>query len=221
MVIGVTVAKVISMVFSGGVSMLLGLLPIKLRTFIDSQNVRLQTVFSGILCFGGGILMATCFTHVLPEVRFPIRSPPGQIRTGLFDLKVREYFDEGRNSRQVPVADILLCFGFFLSYFIEEFVRFTSDRTLTNNSHTCPQQHQLQSTDGHVEASSHSSACGFREEEQCMLSEDQELSREQLPSVKHLLMVVALSSHSVFEGLAVGLADTANSVWALFFGKPW
>ena len=38
-------------------------------------------------------------------------------------------------------------------------------------------------------------------------------------TVRDFLTVLALSLHAVFEGLAVGLEDSSNSMWTLFAGK--
>jgi len=41
-------------------------------------------------------------------------------------------------------------------------------------------------------------------------------SRDLLTSVREVMMVMALSVHSLFEGLAVGLEDSSGGVWQLF-----
>ena len=38
-------------------------------------------------------------------------------------------------------------------------------------------------------------------------------------SVKDFLTVLALSCHTIFEGLAIGLEKHTEEVWALFAGK--
>ncbi len=69
-----TGAKVLAMVLLGVVSLCLGFLPIKLgRFFMDSnENPWKKTLTSLLLCFGGGVLFATGFIHMLPEVIFTI-----------------------------------------------------------------------------------------------------------------------------------------------------
>lgn len=173
------------------------------------------------------------------------------------NLQVRESLDVGIGKKDVPLAEILLCVGFFLSYFIEEVVHFVSDQKLAHNSENCLQPGHEQGLDVHKVFSVHSGACDVREGEQCIApfnsmpkgsevalpiasspsyktfpgdshenghnhmetSPDSDHTTEHLSSVKNLLTVVALSSHAVFEGLAVGLAETANSVWTLFIGE--
>ena len=66
--------KVIALSLLGGVSLLLGFLPLKLGSFIDTsdfegeRNFWKRTITSVLLCYGGGVLLATSFVHMLPEV---------------------------------------------------------------------------------------------------------------------------------------------------------
>jgi zinc transporter 1/2/3 len=58
-------AKVISLLFLGIGSFIVGLLP----AAISRRNLRSHPLaLSGMLCFGGGVLLATCLVHMLPEV---------------------------------------------------------------------------------------------------------------------------------------------------------
>lgn len=70
----VLTSKVLSMVLLGGISMFLGLLPLILRRFCNlgnnSHQVHQQFLLSALSCFGGGVILTTCFTHMLPEVNF-------------------------------------------------------------------------------------------------------------------------------------------------------
>jgi hypothetical protein len=70
------VAKIVSMCILGGVSLFLGLLPIKLVDHLKSSdknaksksNNRTQLFLTALNCFGAGVILTTCFTHMLPEV---------------------------------------------------------------------------------------------------------------------------------------------------------
>ena len=81
------VAKILSMVILGGFSLLLGLLPMKLvekynlkeissATSTDNNKKenknKVSTTFkhlalTALNCFGAGVILTTCFTHMLPE----------------------------------------------------------------------------------------------------------------------------------------------------------
>ena len=66
--------KIIAMSLLGIISLLLGILPLKLGSFIDSddyegkRNFWKRTITSVLLCFGGGVLLGTSFIHILPDV---------------------------------------------------------------------------------------------------------------------------------------------------------
>ena len=62
----VLTAKILSMTLLGSISMLLGMLPLLLRKFCNLD--RGQVFISALSCFGGGVILTTCFTHMLPEV---------------------------------------------------------------------------------------------------------------------------------------------------------
>ena len=66
-----TESKVVALCLLGGVSILIGFIPMKLGKWFKSSDGthRHGTIFSSLLCFGGGVLLATSMLHMLPEVR--------------------------------------------------------------------------------------------------------------------------------------------------------
>ena len=65
----ITTAKILSMVLLGGVSLILGFLPLKIGAyFLQDNKGWKRTLTSVLLCFGGGVLLATSMIHMLPEV---------------------------------------------------------------------------------------------------------------------------------------------------------
>ena len=66
-----TGSKLLAMLLLGGVSTFLGFIPLKLGRWFKGNDgsPRHGTIFSSLLCFGGGVLLATSFLHMLPEVR--------------------------------------------------------------------------------------------------------------------------------------------------------
>ena len=69
--IDATSSKIIAMLLLGGVSIVLGFIPMNFGNFFKESRgySRHDTVLSTLLCFGGGVLLATSFLHMLPEVR--------------------------------------------------------------------------------------------------------------------------------------------------------
>ena len=70
------IVKIVALSLLGGISLILGFLPLKLGSYMDlstpdldgKRNFWKRTVTSILLCFGGGVLLATSFVHMLPEV---------------------------------------------------------------------------------------------------------------------------------------------------------
>ena len=65
-----TASKILAMTLLGGVSVFLGLIPMKLGKWFKGidGSPRHGTIFSSLLCFGSGLLLATSLLHILPEV---------------------------------------------------------------------------------------------------------------------------------------------------------
>ncbi|XP_054083627.1 zinc transporter ZIP1 isoform X2 [Zeugodacus cucurbitae] len=86
--------KVLAMCALGVGSLLFGMFP----AVISEQNRRrFPLTLSLLLCFGAGVLLATALVHILPEVRKQMDS---------------------------NFAEITICGGFFLIYFIDEFIHY-------------------------------------------------------------------------------------------------
>lgn len=105
------VAKAVAMCVLFTASMLLGCLPLQLSKWLnwkgDNKNNSTVTV---LLCIGGGILMATTFLHLLPEVN--------------------EQMEELEQFSDLPFAsaELFMCVGFFAMYFVEECIHFYLER---------------------------------------------------------------------------------------------
>ncbi len=121
---GVDEAKVIAMVILFIVSLFLGLLPIwiarrmKWKSGNNEMSPATKNLLSGMLCFGGGVLMATSLTHLLPE-----------LHEGVGELQAN-----GTLPSKLPLAEIFFSAGFFLVYLVEEVVHLISDRHAHNKT---------------------------------------------------------------------------------------
>ena len=70
-----TGTKILAMCLLGGISIILGFIPLKLgKVFKGNDGSHKHgTIFSSLLCFGGGVLLATSLLHMLPEVNKLLR----------------------------------------------------------------------------------------------------------------------------------------------------
>ena len=84
------------------------------------NSKRKDVVTSLLLCFGGGVLLSTSLVHMVPEVRrnFDAVQSADQGNTTAEECSRAE----PRNSDQVPLAEIMICAGFFVVFLIEELV---------------------------------------------------------------------------------------------------
>lgn len=83
---GSLTAKIITMVCLFGVSMVVGIIPLimslKFNWFAKTSDPNLRTsnqLVMGLLAFGGGVLFATTFMHLLPEVDENIHLLQGKV----------------------------------------------------------------------------------------------------------------------------------------------
>lgn len=120
---GLLVAKVTSMVILGCVSFLLGIIPLKLFSYVGKtspgkghlghSHEEQPLILSLLLCFGGGVLLYTTFLHLQPEVR----------------IEIKRLTEEGKlPSFEPPLAELVFCTGFFFVYMVEELVHACLDR---------------------------------------------------------------------------------------------
>ncbi len=79
-------SKALSMSLLGLVSLLCGVAPLFLRGRLSRGGRATDLVISALACFGGGVVLTTCVTHMLPEVNIMLANnvANGEIpKTGL------------------------------------------------------------------------------------------------------------------------------------------
>ena len=107
----VVLSKIVSMVCLGLVTWIVGVLPLLgvrmgwLRE--KEQSRRTVIIISCMMSFGGGVILTSCLTHMLPDVN--------------------EVLEEAQNNNTfpdigLPVAEILVLAGFLMIYLLEEFL---------------------------------------------------------------------------------------------------
>ena len=106
-------AKILVLILLAVIKLTFGLSPIFLAKWLGLKKKanrinRFMDKFMGItLCFGGGVLLATVFIHMIPEVR-----------ESLDHASSLGYMPDSH----YPFSELLICLGFFLIYAIEAFV---------------------------------------------------------------------------------------------------
>jgi len=143
------------------------------------QSQRTVTIFSCMMSFGGGVILTSCLTHMLPDVNDILS-------------EMREASEDSvlANSK-LPVAEIFVLAGFILIYLVEEFGHWALVRWGTGHL----------SGEGDAHGHSHEIAIPVEESIQA--------------TARGFLVVLALSIHDFFEGIALGVSRTTSSVYFL------
>ena len=103
--------KVTVLILLGLIKLGSGLLPLLLVKMLKKGRMKwIEDFMAGLMCIGGGVLLATVFIHMLPEVRESL------------ELVREEKGDDSLMAGGFPFAELTLCAGFFVIYLIEALV---------------------------------------------------------------------------------------------------
>lgn len=250
--------KILVAVLFGLLRFFFGILPLKLykllliwegqdedhRHFINERRHQ-QVTCALALCesFGGGVLFATCFLHMMPEVWKSVEV-------------LKQY---GNLQTDYPLSQMTVSLGFFLVYFVEELshwfltkvpdqvcdkkndnpARLVSPLSLSSNNKVSPlnqendvyiiqddmfkEKEALESVPISDNASLSSEVVKENKKNEEMNKEIDEIEEEMeiqarttQQIMRYVLIVSALSLHSIFEGLAIGLQHSVPNIWYLF-----
>ncbi|XP_018310907.1 zinc transporter ZIP1 isoform X2 [Mycetomoellerius zeteki] len=203
----VLTAKAVTMVVLCIVSTIMGTLPMFLAKWLkwdmSGQNPRSMKTVSILLGFGGGVLFSTTFLHLIPEVT-----------EGVENLIESDELPQ----LSFSLADMLACTGFFIMYLVEESVHtYLKKRQITRRDSN--KKDVNLSTNELVEngqiqpyANNNHAHTGHSHLPAIMTTDDDFV----ITSLRGLLIVLGLSVHELFEGLAIGLESSANHVWYMF-----
>ena len=278
------VSKIMVLILFGLLKFMAGLTPSLLlkRLNVDGKRKRwLEKTMGGILCVGGGVLLATVFVHMLPEVRESINTAKKQFEKTkdkddhhVHEHRVDQHEPHGdghEDEHGYPFAELITCAGFFVIYFIEAVVhrvfRGTHGSGSHGHSHGVPTD-MIKDTNVIREGDDASKESGSTEHEKsaylelqspstdrgtdnqgldveneglgsgdiketptnAMVGKEENAANEDKDvdekmkndkekamvfSVRNFLMVLALSVHGIFEGMALGLQLTVPDVWKL------
>ncbi|XP_005989801.1 zinc transporter ZIP1-like [Latimeria chalumnae] len=169
-----------------------GLMPIVIPWFRTSATAgRHQSILRFISCFAAGVFLSACLLDIIPD----------------YLSDITEQLEERHINKDYPIAEIILAGGFFLVFLIEQVVldykdghsgentsllsseggsgalQYNSHNTLTSNHDLGAEELDFHGRHVHVDFNAHSPFRSF-------------------------VLVISLSLHSVFEGLAIGLQET-------------
>lgn len=168
--------KIAALLLLGFLKLVAGLSPMFFAEMLRNYGERrIKVATSLALCFGGGVLLASCMLHMIPKVRDSLI---------LIDWK-----------SSFPLAEFIVCCGFFAVFLVEEILRSITRETnfrsveaeMRINGRVAPLPTEVAKTNFEVPEKTH-----------------------------HVLILSALSLHSALEGLALGLQPTSESVWMVF-----
>ena len=273
-------SKLVILALFGLVKFIAGLTPsIVLRLLkIHSKRQRLiEKAMGGVLCIGGGVLLATVFIHMLPEARESIKHAIRHFEKSNMtkdedEHTLEAYEDSHEEEHAYPYAELIVFVGFFAIYFIEAVVYIffsgTHGSGSLGHSHgifpgmvedTSVNQEEKnisfdsgqteQTKPGILKSKNFNSNNGvdsnkFIIKNESLASSDtneitpnatitkvrgsaiggtdvevkisNEKKRKLLFSVRNFFMLLALSIHGIFEGMAIGLQLTSHDAWKLF-----
>ncbi|KAH8299816.1 hypothetical protein KR044_006421 [Drosophila immigrans] len=224
---GLLVAKIVAMVVLIVVTVLCGSLPYMLDrcfkwTQKDPEETRASIVVRCLLYFGGGVLLCTTFLHMLPEI---IEDVELLQRCGIL--------------AETPFAltEMLMCTGFFLMYALDEVmhvVMLRHQRKLSRKESLACEAFQRAHSIRHSSRSKQETLKDKQPEQAAHQHSDLERptaaaaptghghGHSHMPvadggsSMRGLGIILALSLHELFEGMAIGLEDTVGTVWFMF-----
>uniref|UniRef100_A0AAG5DGP9 Uncharacterized protein n=1 Tax=Anopheles atroparvus TaxID=41427 RepID=A0AAG5DGP9_ANOAO len=220
-----TIAKVTSMVVLFSVSMVFGLVPFKLVRWFNlnpaspSGGTHLFLIRL-LLSFGGGALLSTTFLHLLPEINHSIEALAA---TGALPAPEDLPF---------PLGEFLLTSGFFMIYLVEELVHCWMHRRSSKARARAraatdgkggtmmvePAKHDHSHGHSHLPIGNVTAVYPVTDIDGTPTVPQPPLSAPANVNgpLRGLLIVLALSIHELFEGLAVGLERSPSAVWLLF-----
>lgn len=215
-------AKLIAAVSLFAVVIIFGLLPAKFLRLADRSNPERsaeEALVDWLSCFAGGVFLATTMIHLLPDVR-------------------RDY--EAVAEASLPVPELLVCVGFFVVLLFEHGVLELRALIQSNGSETKQETRRFVPTsDSSGSGYGTVSESGIEEASRDSMknlftgshvndatddaSPESRFRRHDNVSGLHgdvhilrsLVFLIALSTHTVFEGLALGLQSNADHALAL------
>lgn len=202
----IAVAKILCLL--GVFTLMLGgiLIPVRVMQTEFDKVSRYRKVVSFSNSFGGGVFLATCFNALLPAVRD----------------KVEEVLKMLNVSTDYPLAETMMMLGFFLTVFVEQAVlTFRKEKPSFIDLETFNAGGSEAGSDSEYDTPFIAPPRGSSGAHQRHSHNHGHFSPSDLTRAGPLRLaslVLALSAHSVFEGLALGLQEDGAKLGSLFIG---
>lgn len=156
--------------------------------------------------FGGGVFLATCFNALLPAIRD----------------KVGEVFKEVNITTDYPLAETMMMLGFFLTVFVEQAIlTFKKEKPSFIDLDTFNAGGSDAGSDSEYDTPFISPTRDIPTNHHQHGHHHGHFNPTELARAGPLRLaslVLALSAHSVFEGLALGLQEEGGKLGSLFVG---
>ncbi|XP_018545880.1 zinc transporter ZIP3 [Lates calcarifer] len=204
----ILVAKLLGLLGLFGLVLAGVLVPVRLLLVDYDKAHRYRRALSLCNSFGGGVFLATCFNALLPAVRD----------------KVGDVFRQLQISSDYPLAETMMMLGFFLTVFVEQAVlTFRKEKPSFIDLETFNAGGSEAGSDSEYDTPFISSARGSPGGggHRSHGHQHGHFSPAELAGAGPLRLaslVLALSAHSVFEGLALGLQEDGAKLGGLFLG---
>ncbi|KAI8487579.1 hypothetical protein Bbelb_345720 [Branchiostoma belcheri] len=173
------------------------------------SNGLASRFLSNVNSFVGGVFFATCFLHLLPDVRKDLGASLS--RYGVVSV--------------YPIAELVTCAGFFIVHLVEGLTH----RCLPHGQSTPPDVRQERRSYSTVSEEDDATRPLIRDETKVMdyrtinPSANQRAGTSVIShdssgrNVHTFLLLIALSVHGAFEGIALGVQPSQSSLLSLFF----
>lgn len=227
------VAKIVSMVVLAVVTVICGSLPYLLNrcfhwTKKDPKETRASNVVRCFIYFGGGVLLCTTLLHMLPDV-----------------IDVVELLQKCGYLVNTPFSlpEMLMCTGFFVMYALDEIMHrvmlhhqrrlnrqeleaskaFERGSSLRKSILVRQDSQKLEEIDPTMPEQQKTEPEKHSSHEHAHHDHSHGHGHSHLPpvdgestSMRGLGIILALSLHELFEGMAIGLEGTVATVWFMF-----
>ncbi|KAM3620393.1 uncharacterized protein V6R79_022476 [Siganus canaliculatus] len=202
----ILVAKLLGLLGVFGLMLAGVLVPVRLLLADYDKAHRYRRALSLGNSFGGGVFLATCFNALLPAVRD----------------KVADVFQQLKISSSYPLAETMMMLGLFLTIFVEQTIlTFRKEKPSFIDLETFNAGGSEAGSDSEYDTPFISSARSSPGGRHSHGHHHGHFSPAELAGAGPLRLaslVLALSAHSVFEGLALGLQEDGAKLGSLFLG---